>query len=145
MPVLGVSLTLGFCAAFMLMMVVPYHGIFPLFGRFVSGRSGAALTVGAAALTAYCARAVYRLDVRGWWILLVASAVGAVSSTLTLARADPLEMYRLMGYPAEELTQIQPFLDPFARILVPLMAVNGLLWCGYLLHMRKYYRRDRSG
>ena len=144
MPVLGMSFMLGAGAAFMLVMVVPYHGMFPLFGQFVSGIPGAALTIAAAALTAYCARAVYRLDLRGWWVLLAASAAGAVSATLTLARADLLEMYRLMGYSTEDLALLQPFLGRYARIFGPLMAVNGLLWFGYLLHMRKHFKRERS-
>jgi hypothetical protein len=143
MPVLGVSLMLGVCAAFMLIMIVPYRGIFPFFGLLASGIPGAALTVGAAALTAYCARAVYRLDLRGWWVLFVASAMGAVSATLTLARADLLDMYRLMGYSAEELAQLQVFVNPFGRIVVPLTVVNGLLWFGYLLYMRKYFKPQR--
>jgi hypothetical protein len=143
MPVLGLSLALWVCAAFMLIMILPYRGLFPFFGRFASGIPGAALTVGTAALTAYCAGALYRLDLRGWWVLFVASTVGAVSATLTLARTDLLEVYRLMGYSAEELAQLQAVVTPFGRAVVPLIVANGLVWFGYLLYMRKYFKPQR--
>jgi hypothetical protein len=70
--------------------------------------------------------------------------VGTVSAALTFARIDLLEMYRLMGYSPAELAQLGPFVGSFGRFMFPLMAVNGLLWFGYLLFMKKYFRPVRK-
>jgi hypothetical protein len=139
--VLATSLMLALSAASMLLLVVPYRGVVPVFGRLVAGISGGTISVAVAALLAYCAWAVYRLDPKGWWIVVVTSAVGTVSATITFARVDLVEMYRLMGYSAEELAQIQPFLGVFGRVLFPLIAANALLWLGYLLYLKRHFRR----
>jgi hypothetical protein len=128
-------------AASMLLLVVPYRGVVPVFGRLVAGIPGGTISVAVAALLAYCAWAVYRLDPKGWWTVVVTSAVGTVSATMTFARVDLVEMYRLMGYSAEELAQIQPFLGVFGRVLFPLIAANALLWLGYLLYLKRHFRR----
>lgn len=139
--VLAMSLMLAVGAAFMLLMAVPYHGLFPVFGRFVTGPPGVALTAAVAVLTAYCAWAGYRLDPKGWWVLIVVSIVGTVSGTLTLARTDVFEVYRLMGYTAEEVATLRPILGEFGGLLPVFSAVNALIWLGYLLYVKKYFRR----
>jgi hypothetical protein len=100
--------------------------------------------VAAAALLAYCAWALYRLDPKGWWIVLLSSAAATCSAALTFARVDLLEMYRLMGYSPEELAQLAPFVGSFGRVVLPLVAVNAVLWFGYLLYLKKYFRRGRD-
>ncbi len=141
LPVLAVSLTLAFGAVSMLAMVVPYHGVVPLFGRLVNGIPGGAILIAMAALWAYAARATYRLEPRGWWIVLIGFGVWAISAVVTFARVDPLEMYRMMGYSAEELAQLEQFGGLFGHGMLLLVSVAAVPWLGYLLFVKRYFRR----
>ncbi len=141
LPVLALSLMLAFGAVSMLIMAVPYHGVVPLFGRLVHGLPGGAILIAMAALWGYGARATYRLDPRGWWIVVIAFGVWTVSAILTFARVDPLEMYRMMGYSAQELAQLDQFGGVFGRGMLLLMTASAVPWFGYLLFVKRYFRR----
>ena len=52
----------------------------PFFGTFLTGAPGIAFYLVLALLWAYASRAIYRLDVRGWWIVLFAFCLFMVSS-----------------------------------------------------------------
>ena len=65
------------------------------------------LCLAIAALWSYAAWLLYKLDVRGWWLILIALCVFMVSALMTLAQHDMMEMYRLMGYPEAQMEQMQ--------------------------------------
>ncbi len=107
LPVLGLCLWLAFSVPMMLMMPLAYHGVMPFFGSFLTGIPGTLLCLLVAAVWAYAAWLVYHLKPQGWWLILVALVVFMVSSLLTFARHDVLEMYQLMGYPQAQIDQMQ--------------------------------------
>ena len=60
-----------------------------------------------AALWSYGAWSLYKLEQRGWWVILIALCVFMASALLTFARHDMMEMYQLMGYPQAQIEQIK--------------------------------------
>ena len=141
LPVLALSLLLGFGALSMLPMLLVYHGVMPFFGRLVSGVPGTTLVLVMLALWCYCAWATYKLKLAGWWIILISFGVFMVSALVTYARVDLMEMYRLMGYPEKQIEQIQKFNFLKGNNLAWLMAVNMVSLFGYLLYVKRYFRR----
>ena len=94
-----------------------------------------------ALLWAYAARALYRLEFAGWWIMLVGTILFSVSGFITYMRHDLMEVYRLMGYPETQIAQLQQ-LNVFHG---PMLAWSTLLFMMplviYLLFIRRFFTR----
>jgi hypothetical protein len=143
LPVLGLSLWLFISALTMLFFPVLYHGIAPFFGVFLSGLLGSLLYVAVAGVWAYCAWRLYNMDVRGWWIALIAVLLYMVSSLMTFARHDALEMYHLMGYPQAQIDQLQK-LDVFSgNKMIRTMLVFFVPFLGYIVYVKQYLTGDK--
>ena len=142
LPVLGLSLVLGCCAVSMLPMLFAYHSVVPCFGRLVSGAPGTGLMLVMIAWWGYCAWAIYRLKPAGWWAIVIGFGVMLVSALLTFTRVDLVEMYRLMGYPEEQIQQMQRYNLFKGRNMLLFITSGSLVWFGYLAWVRKYFRRE---
>jgi hypothetical protein len=140
LPVLGLCVWLWFSAPMMLVMPIIVHGVMPFFGMFLTGLPGTAFCLAIAALWAWCAWLLYKLDARGWWLILIAMIVVAVSAVLTYARHDVIEIYQLMGYPQEQIDQIQKtgLLTENRMTWITLFSIVPFL--GYILFVKKYLR-----
>jgi hypothetical protein len=140
LPVLALSLWLLPGASMMLVMPISAHGLTPFFGMFLTGPAGSFLCLVMAAIWACAAWLLYKLDVRGWWLILMVFLVVFASSLVTYARHDMIEVYRLMGYPQAQIEQIQK---------VGLFTGNHMTWLTlfcmapfliYILLIKKYFR-----
>ena len=140
LPVLGFCLWLLFSVPMMLIMPLVGHGVMPFFGMFLTGLPGTLLCLAIAALWSYAAWLLYKLDVRGWWLILIALCVLMVSSLLTFARHDMLEMYHLMGYPEAQVEQLQKTGFLAGNRMTWLMSFSMLPFLGYLLFVKKYFQ-----
>lgn len=141
LPVLAVCLWQGFSMLIMLAAPFTSHGVMPFFGIFLTGLPGVLFCVILAAVWGYSAWLMYRMDVRGWWIILVGLCLVIVSNLLTFSHHDISEMYRLMDYPETQIAQIQ---------MSPLFTGNRQAWfmtfsttpiLAYLLFIKKYFTR----
>jgi hypothetical protein len=140
LPVLGFCLWLLFGAPMMLLMPLMGHAVMPFFGMFLTGLPGILLCLAMAALWVYAAWLLYRLDVRGWWLILIALVAFTVSGLLTYAHHDVIEMYQLMGYPQAQIDQIQKVGLLTGNRMNWLMLFSMLPFLGYLLFVKKYLR-----
>ena len=116
------------------------HAVMPFFGMFLTGVPGTLLCLALAALWAYAAWLLYKLDVRGWWLILIAFVVFMVSAVLTYARHDIIEMYQLMGYPQAQIDQIQKIGLLTGNRMAWMMSFSMLPFLGYILFIKKYLR-----
>lgn len=140
LPVLAVSLWLVFGALTMVTMPLAYAGVAPLFGVLVSGWAGSAFWLAFAVLWTWLAWAVYRLRSAGWWVLTGTLVVFAISSALTFARVDLMEMYRQMGFPEEQIRQIQQT-NMFTGSIMLWWTLGWVIpILGYLLWVRRFFR-----
>jgi hypothetical protein len=140
LPVLGFCLWLVFSVPMMLIMPIAGHCVMPFFGIFLTGVPGAMLCLAIAAIWSYAAWSLYKLEQRGWWLILIAFCVFMASALLTFARHDMLEMYRLMNYPEAQIEQIQKSGLLMGNRMTWLMAFSVLPFLGYLLFIRKFLR-----
>jgi hypothetical protein len=140
LPVLALSLWLLPGASMMLFLPFTAHGVTPFFGMFLTGLSGSFLCLVIAAIWAYAAWLLYKLDVRGWWLILMAVLVVLVSTVLTYARHDMIEVYHLMGYPEAQIEQIQK-IGLFTGHRMNWLIVSCMApFLAYILFIKKYLK-----
>ena len=141
LPVLAVSVCLGFGAVMMLAMPLVYNSVMPCFGILLSGLPGTLIYLCVAALWAYLARAWYRLQPMAWWITLGVLLLFAISNIVTFTRVDLMDMYRLMGYPPEQIALIEKFNFLSSKTMVWWSACFMLPVFGYLIWVKRFLRR----
>jgi hypothetical protein len=141
LPVLAVTLWLGFGAVMMALMPFVYHGVFPFFGQFVAGPGGTILYLVFALLWGYCAYALYKLDMRGWWMIVAGLCIFSLSSVLTYAHHDIFEFYRLIGYPEEQIAQIQKFGFFKGGMMIWSSVIYAVPFLIYLIYIRRFFDR----
>jgi hypothetical protein len=142
LPVLALSLFLGFGAVGFLMAAFAYHGAIPIFGVFISGLPGVLLYLVLACLWCYAAWAMYRLDSAGWWISTVGMCVLPISCAITYHQHSILEFYRLAGYSDPELTRLQQFSFINGNNAVWLTLASALPWLAFLFFIKKYFHKE---
>ena len=141
LPVLAFCLWTWLAVPMMLIMPLAANGVMPFFGGFISGLPGGLFCVVIAAIWGVAGWWMYRLDARGWWLILVAMVLFMVSALLTYAHHDIIEMYQLMGYPQAMIDQIQKTGLLTGNRMSWLMSVCWLPFLGYLLFIKKYLRK----
>ncbi len=138
-PVLTISVWLAISVPMVLLMPLAFHGMVPFFGVFLSGVPGSLIYVAFAAVMAYCAWAVYRLDPKGWWVTLISFTLLLVSGVISYLQNDLMEMYRQMGFPEQQAEQMQQI----AAVSRPIMIIWSLfieaLLVGSLLYVKKHF------
>ena len=143
LPVLGLSLMLGYGALCILMLPL-FNGVMPFFGRFISGAPGMAMALALSVVWGWSAWAVYRLQPAAWWTVLGVMTVMAMSTLLTFGRVDIMEMYQVMGYPEEQIKLMRQF-DFLKGSSMQLLSVSGFVpVLGFLIWVRKYFDRPAA-
>jgi len=141
LPVLALSLFLAYGAFWMVVMMLLYRAVMPFFGYLLSGLPGGILMLALTALWVYCTWATYHLKSAGWWIVLITFAVLALSAVLTFVRIDLMDMYRLMGYSQQQIDLLQKYNYFTSRNMLFFMSIGSLPFLGFLLYVKKYFRR----
>lgn len=142
LPVLALSLWLCFSLITMLTMPFSVRGVIPFFGMFLSGIPGTMVWLTLGAIWGYSAWLLYKLDVRGWWLIIIALCLQMASYFLTYAQHDIVEMYRLMGYPEEQIEQINKMGFITGGHMSLLTSLFTVPFLGYLLFIKRYFRKE---
>jgi hypothetical protein len=140
LPVLALSLLKALGAVGMLASSVSGMAVLPFFGNFLAGLPAVAVAVCLAAIWCWVAWALYRLDIRGWWASIAITVLVGTSTAMTYSRHSMTEMFRLMGYPQRQLDIMQAIAMP-QWVLVLKTFVWALVILGYLLYIRRYFRK----
>lgn len=141
LPVLALCLWTWLAVPMMLVMPLTGLAVMPCFGVFVSGLPGALFCLVIAAVWGVAGWWLYRLDVRGWWLILTAMVLFMVSALLTYAHHDIIEMYQLQGLPQAQIDQIQKMGLFTGNRMSWFTALFTLPFLGYLLFIKKYLRK----
>ena len=141
LPVLAFCLWTWAAVPMMLVMALTGLAVMPCFGVFVSGLPGALFCLIVAAIWSVAGWWLYRLDARGWWLILVAMVLFMVSALLTYAHHDISELYQLQGLPQAQIDQMQKMGLFTSNRLGWLTALCSLPFLGYLLFIKKYLRK----
>jgi len=141
LPVIALSLISAFGVLSMLGTAVTLHGVIPFFGIFLSGLPGTVFYVVFAGIMGYGAWAVYRLDLRGWWVLFAIMCIMPISGAVTYWHHDVMELYKSAGYSAEEMARIQQFNFFKGGRIIWFTLLGAVPWIGFLLYVKKFFRR----
>jgi hypothetical protein len=143
LPVLFASIVL-FTGAVYLLVTGVTTPLFPFFGRYLTGVAGAACFLAMAALDIYLAIALFRLQAAAWWIAICTLAVRLFSMALTYARADMMTAYSKLGMSDAQLQMMNS--SPMLRghVLLWWSLLSMVFFFGYLLWLKKYFKRPSS-
>ncbi len=139
LPVLGLCLLMAAGTPMMLIMPLTGHYVMPFFGTFLTGAASTLLCFIFAALEAYAAWSMYKLKPAGWWLILIAVCLLAVSGFLTFMRHDMTEMYQLMGYTEAQMDQLRKTGLLTGNKMTVWMSVWIAPFLGYLFYIKKYF------
>jgi len=135
--VLTLSVALAAGALVSLPMLV--RPVVPWFGLLVTGWPGRLTLAAGIVGCGLLAWSTHRRRIEGWWGTLVLLVVLGVSTVWTFARVDPLEMYRLLGYPEDLLARL-PSIGDATRAATEMFAVvltiGGVAW---LFRLRRHF------
>lgn len=141
LPVLGFCLWLSLGVPMLLVMPLTGHCVMPFFGMFVTGLPGALVCLSLAVIWGYSGWSLYKLESRGWWLILITLGVYMVSGLLTFARHDVVEMYQLLNYSQEQIEQMQKTGLLQGQSMKWMMVYSMLPFLIYLLCIKKFLRR----
>ena len=125
----------------LLVMPLTGHCVMPFFGMFITGLPGALLCLSLAVIWGYSGWSMYKLESRGWWLILITLGVYMVSGLLTFARHDIVEMYQLLNYSQEQIEQMQKTGLLQGQSMKWMMIYSMLPFLIYLLCIKKFLRR----
>ncbi len=140
--VLALSLWTALSAPMVLVGLLTYRSVFPFFGVLVTGLPAALISVVVAGLLAYSAWALHRLRPFGWWLLTLGSCLATLSGAITFARIDPMEMYRAMGMPEQQLEQMQNFSIMTPSLMIWASVLFAVAFVAYMLSVKKHFRSE---
>jgi len=140
-PVLAVSLMLGYGAVGSLAGLA--FGAIPFFGTLLTGAPAIVACLALGALCAYLARGTYLRQPAAWWGLLALAILGLISTALMITGHPNLrELYQAMGLATPEMERMGIYDLWQQPALIVLTGVTGLAWIGFLVWLRKYFRRS---
>ena len=144
LPVLAVSLWAWFCVPMMLILPLTGMAVMPCFGVFISGVTGSLAYLVIAAVWGWAGWFLYRLDARGWWLLVISIVLFTVSAFLTYSQHDISELYQLQGLPQAEIDHLQKMGLFTGNRMAWLSTLCSLPFLGYLLFIKKYLGENSS-
>jgi hypothetical protein len=139
LPVLAPVLLFAF-GAFSVLNMLFYGAVVPLFGILLKGFPGICALFFIALIMGYLSRGLYHLDLKAWWAAIAMAVLASISITITFSRVSLLDLYVAMGFPAQQIELMKQYGIQDS----PLMMFSGLwgiLMAGYLVYVRKYFRR----
>ena len=139
LPVLAASLLFAWACPYYLLMSVTTP-LIPFFGRYLTGAPGAAACLLLAALDAYFAYSLFRLQITAWWIAVAALAVRLISTVTTYARGDLLQAYSKMGWRSEQLQMMNESPMFRSHLILWWSTIFLLAFLGYVLWLKRYFR-----
>jgi len=139
LPVLALSIWLGFDALALLAVAAGYRATVPFFGILFSGLPGTLIYLFLTALWTYLAWAFYRLKSSAWWSLVVVLVLVAASNIITFTQIDLMELYRQMGYPKEQIEQMQKlnFINSTTMVWWSIWFLPPIF--GYLIWIKRFF------
>jgi len=143
------TLTLLWALTAVSVLVMPaYRFVTPFFGFLVDGAAGAVVWVVVLVVCAVLAWGTCRRAPWAWRLGVAATLLAAVSTILTFARVEAVELYRAMGLPAEQLALLAGLASPERWLMTLLWAVVWLSFLGYLVTLKRLFhppqRRSRD-
>ena len=141
LPVLAVSIICVIGALYYLgaSFAVP---MFPFFGKYLTGLPASAALLMLAVLDGFLAFSLFKRQIIGWWIAVIALILRGIALALTVHRGNLVDAYARMGWSTRQLELMQN---------TGLYRSGGILWLGmaflvlflgYLIWIKRYFSAD---
>jgi hypothetical protein len=141
LPVLAVSVWMGFGAVSLLSMPLAYNAVLPFFGQLLTGTPATLAILLLTALWGYLAWGWYRLEPMAWWITVATFPVLTVSTVITFAQIDLMDMYRSMGYPPDQIALIAKYNVLTGKAMAWYAAAFMVPLIAYLVWVKRFFRQ----
>jgi hypothetical protein len=154
-PMRGVEIALFFTFGFLGFIFILLPGIWTFFyysphvratcevrdpnPSWTDGLPAALLSVCFAAAWALGGWLNFRLDIRGWWLLVIVILLGTISSVLTFCFHSIADLYRAGNYPPAIIDQMSKLSFFNGPAFAWLMGLVMLPFLGYLIFIRRYF------
>jgi len=134
------TLTIAWALAAVSILVVPaYHFVVPFFGVLIDGTVGALVWGVVLVACAAFAWGTCRREPWAWWGAVAATLLSAVSTCVTFARVTPLESFRRMGLPEDQIALLSGVPWPEGWALAMLWALMWSTMLVYLVTIRRFF------
>ncbi|HAB17459.1 MAG TPA: hypothetical protein PLX89_21500 [Verrucomicrobiota bacterium] len=139
LPVLAAVLWLALMVPMILLAPLSARGVLPFFGVVLTGWPALLGYVIIAAFWAWSALAMYRLDVRGWWVLLVSFAILTLSNVVMYSQYNLVEILELMRYPEAQLAMFRKMPLFNGRAMAWGMGLFSIPFFAYLWYIKRFF------
>ena len=140
LPLLALCLWMALGTVSFFIMALAGMAVLPVFGQLIAGPVATTVSVLLGVAWAWAAWAIYRRRLAAWWFIVGMMTVFGVSCVITFLRVDPLELYRMMHYPEQQVEQIRRLGLMTPSVMAWGMAGGAVLWLGFLLWVRRYFK-----
>ena len=138
LPVLAASIICAFGAFYSLQasFAVP---LFPFFGKYITGLPATGLFLLLAGLDGFLTFSLFKKQLVGWWVAVLALFMRVVALALTILRGNLFDAYSRIGYSNRQLQMMQS---------TGLYRNGGVMWfgliflflyLGYLIWIKRYF------
>ena len=139
LPVLALSLMLGYSAVFMPFQLIYGGGVAPFFGTLLSGVAGAAMILASAVIMAFLAWGAYKQKMAAWWGTLVFWAFWCVSASLTFSKVNLITLYEKMEMPPNQIEMIKKSGILDGNFMIVATVGGSVIALAFLLWVRRYF------
>jgi hypothetical protein len=139
LPVLGASIAFFTGSLYTLLLAVT-SPMFPLFGHYLTGIPAAGCLVLLAGLDLYLAIALFRLQLSGWWLAIIAAPVRMSATAFGYSRAGLMQAYAKLGWSDAQLQMLNSNPIFHSRIILGMGVIMMLGFFGYLLWLKRYFK-----
>ena len=136
LPLLAVVLWAAFGAGSMIVLGL-WRPIAPAFGLLLTGPVAGIILLLTALLWGYSAWLLYRLNLIGWWVLLLTFALFSVSSLMTYSHVSVEELYRHLNYPPQQIALMSKLVPQHLFKWISVICTVPFL--AYLLYVRRFF------
>jgi hypothetical protein len=140
LPVLALSLMFGFWAGSMSFMGF-YNWAIPFFGCILSGPAGAAVAVVLVLVTGYLSWGTWHLSLTAWWCAVLSMILWTVSTILTFARVDFMQLYEKMNFPAQQIELMKQSGMPHNPAMIWFFSAWFAGFLAYLFYTKRFFNR----
>lgn len=140
LPVLGACVVFLVGAVYLFLVGVTTP-LFPFFGRYLTGLPAVGCFLGFAILDTYLAIAIFRLQVAGWWIAVLAAPVRLLSMAFTYGRADLMEAYSRLGWSDAQINMLRASPIFRSHVILWWSLISLFVFFGYMLWLKRYFKR----
>jgi len=141
LPVLAVLLLLAYTSTAHLLSLFTSKHTLPFLYMIIKGYPAMIVAIVKVGIYAYLTVAIYKMKMSAWIATMIVTVLDFGLQTVSLLWVNESDYLSSMGYSASQIQQMQSLVDLWRNPRMGLLlAASLILWIGYLLYVRKYFK-----